>query len=57
MAQPPSFEFPPDLRELAEKNIQQARAAYGQFMDGMAQAMSMWATDQPPSGGPTRMLV
>ena len=39
-----SFEFPPDLRELAEKNIQQARAAYGQFMDAMAQAMSVWAT-------------
>ena len=44
MVQPPSFEFPPDLRELAEKNIQQARAAYGQFMDAMAQAMGMWAT-------------
>ena len=47
MAQGPSFEFPPDLLELAEKNIQQARAAYGQFMDGMAQAMSMWATVLP----------
>ena len=44
MVQPPSIEFPPDLRELAEKNIQQARVAYGQFMDAMAQAMGVWAT-------------
>ena len=49
MVQTPSFEFPPDLRELAEKNIQQARAAYGQFMDAMAQAMGMWATAMAPN--------
>ena len=49
MVQPPSFEFPPDLRELAEKNIQQARAAYGQFMDAMAQAMGVWATAMAPN--------
>ena len=44
MAQGPSFEFPPDLREMAEKNIQQARAAYGQFMNAIAQSMAVWAT-------------
>lgn len=47
MAQPTSFEFPSELRELAEKNVQQARAAYGQFMDAMTQAMGMWATAMP----------
>ena len=47
MAQPPSFEFPSEMRELAEKNVQQARAAYGQFMDAMAQAMGMLATTMP----------
>jgi hypothetical protein len=49
MAQAPLFEFPPDLRELAEKNIQQARAAYGQFMDAMAQAMGAWTGAMPPN--------
>ena len=49
MVQAPSFEFPPDLRELAEKNIEHARAAYGQFMDAMAQAMGAWATAMPPN--------
>jgi hypothetical protein len=33
------FEIPPELRELTEKNIEQARAAYGQFMDFLTQAM------------------
>ncbi len=47
MAQPPSFEFPSEMREQAEKNVQQARAAYGQFMDAMAQAMGMLATGMP----------
>jgi hypothetical protein len=38
-----SFEIPPELRELAEKNVEQARAAYGQFMDFLTQAMGAWA--------------
>ena len=29
MAQPPNFEIPQQLRELTEKNLVQARAAYG----------------------------
>jgi hypothetical protein len=29
------FQMPQQLRELAEKNIEQARAAYAQFMDAM----------------------
>jgi len=44
MAETPSFEIPPELREMAEKNVEQARAAYGQFMDFLTQAMDAWAT-------------
>ncbi|HYJ59384.1 MAG TPA: phasin family protein [Methyloceanibacter sp.] len=43
MADKPSFEIPPELRDLAEKNVEQARAAYGQFMDFLTQAMGAWA--------------
>jgi hypothetical protein len=43
MAEKP-FEMPRELRELAEKNIEQARAAYAQFMDAMTQAVSAWST-------------
>ena len=43
MANQPSFEIPPELRDLAEKNVEQARAAYGQFMDFLTQAMGAWA--------------
>ena len=46
MAQSP-FEIPQPLRELTEKNIEQARAAYGQFMDAMTQAMGMWSKAMP----------
>lgn len=41
------FEIPQHLRELAERNVEQARAAYGQFMDAMAQASGMWAKAMP----------
>jgi hypothetical protein len=44
-----SFEVPKQLRELAEKNLEQARAGYGQFIDAMTQAMSMWASAVPMS--------
>ena len=43
MANKPSFEIPSELRDFAEKNVEQARAAYGQFMDFMSQAMGAWA--------------
>jgi hypothetical protein len=43
MGENPSFEIPPELRDLAEKNVEQARAAYGQFMDFVTQAMGAWA--------------
>ena len=44
MAEKPSFEIPPELRDFAEKNVEQARVAYGQFMDFMAQAMGAWTS-------------
>jgi len=43
MGEYPSFEIPPELRDMAEKNVEQARAAYGQFMDFLTQAMGAWA--------------
>lgn len=46
MAQPP-FEIPQQLRELTERNVDQARTAYGQFMDAVAQAMGTWASAAP----------
>jgi hypothetical protein len=48
MAQPP-FEIPQQLRDLTEKNLEAARSAYGQFMDGMTKAMGMWASATPPN--------
>jgi hypothetical protein len=47
MAQNQTFEIPQQLRELAEKNVEQARAAYGQLMDAMAQATGMWMAAMP----------
>jgi hypothetical protein len=44
MVQSQPFEMPKQLRELAEKNVEQARATYAQFMDAMTQAMSVWST-------------
>jgi hypothetical protein len=44
MTQNQPFEIPRELRELAEKNVEQARAAYAQFMDAVTQAMSVWST-------------
>jgi hypothetical protein len=43
MADKPSFEIPPEVRDLAEKNIEQARAGYGQFMDFLTETMNAWS--------------
>jgi len=37
-----TFEIPQQLRELAETNVAQGRAAYAQFMDAMVKATNMW---------------
>ena len=49
MAKNQPFEIPQQFRELAEQNIEQASAAYGQFMDAMTQAMGMWWGALPPN--------
>ena len=49
MAKDQSFDIPQQFRELAEKNVEQASAAYGQFMDAMKQAMGMWWSALPPN--------
>ena len=46
MAQNP-FEIPQQMRDLAEQNVEQARLAYGQMMDGMMKAMGMWSAAVP----------
>ena len=42
MADNQPFGMPDQLREMAEKNVEQGRAAYAQFMDAMMKASSMW---------------
>lgn len=56
MADKPSFEIPPELRDMAEKNVEQARAAYGQFMDFMTQAMNAWSGSTGPEMGGFRAI-
>ena len=48
MADYPQFEIPTPMRELAGKNVEQARAAYGQYMD-MARAAQDWIGSMVPS--------
>jgi hypothetical protein len=47
MAEKQPFEMPQQLRDLAERNVEQGRAAYAQFMDAMVQATSMWWGGMP----------
>lgn len=49
MAQNQYFDVPQQLRELAERNVEQARGAYSQFMDIMVRATSMWLDAIPSS--------
>ena len=49
MAGSPNFEIPQHLRELTEKNLEQARVGYGQFIEAMTQAMGLWANAAPAS--------
>ena len=46
MTQSP-FEMPKEMREMAEKNIAQAQAAFQQFTDAMSHAMGMWSKSIP----------
>ena len=46
MTQQP-FEMPKELRDLTEKNVEQAQAVFRQFSDAMTQAMGMWSKAIP----------
>jgi phasin len=46
MYEKPQFEIPETVRELAERNVEQARSAYSQFMDMARQAQSMVSKSQ-----------
>ena len=41
------FEMPKEMREMAEKNIAQAQAAFQQFTDAMSHAMGTWSKAIP----------
>lgn len=41
------FEVPDQIRDLAERSVEQARTAYGQFMDAMLKAQSTSVTSVP----------
>ena len=43
MSKKTSFEIPPELRDLTEKNIEQAQAVYGHYMDFLTQTMKAWS--------------
>lgn len=43
MADKPTLEIPDAVREMAERNVEQARSAYGQFMSMARQAQDMVA--------------
>ena len=47
VAQNEPFEIPQQLRELTERNVEQARVIYGQFMDAMTQATGIWLNAMP----------
>jgi phasin len=42
----PQFEIPEAVREMAERNVEQARSAYQQFMDMARQAQEMISKSQ-----------
>lgn len=46
MYEKPSFEIPDQVRQLAEKNVEQTRSAYNQFLDMARKAQDMAAKSQ-----------
>lgn len=51
MTEKQMFEIPTEMRDFAEKNVEQARVAYGQFMEFMSQAMNAWSSSGGPEAG------
>ena len=43
MSKKPYFEVPQELRDLTERNIEQAQAVYGQFMDLLGESIAAWS--------------
>ena len=43
MPEKQDFQIPQEVREIAEKNIEQARVAYGQLIEFMTQAVRAWS--------------
>ena len=43
----PHFEVPQQLREVTERNIKQARQAYGHLVDAMVQITGLWMAALP----------
>ena len=56
MADKQMFEIPTEMRDFAEKNVEQARVAYGQFMEFMSQAMNAWSSSGGPEAGNFKVL-
>jgi len=52
MADNDSFEISPQIRELAEKNIEQVRQFYDQWMQGVTKAISMWSATPAGQAAP-----
>jgi len=51
MTEKQMFEIPTEMRDFADKNVEQARVAYGQFMEFMSQAMNAWSSSGGPEAG------
>ena len=43
MPEKQDLQIPQEMREFAEKNVEQARVAYGQLMEFMTQAVRAWS--------------
>ena len=56
MTEKQMFEIPTEMRDFAEKNVEQARVAYGQFMEFMSQAMNAWSSSGGPEAGNFKVL-
>jgi len=52
MAENNPFEISPQIRELAEKNVEQVRQFYEQWMQGVTKAMSMWSATPAGQAAP-----
>src|SRR5262245_18413724 len=52
MAQNQRFDIPQELRQLAEQNVERSRQLYLQFIEGVAQTISLWSAPASDSSSP-----